>query len=140
MTKINMIWRKIITSVLTILGIGTLTACYGAVPGWYSFSGRVTTGEDSDGDGKNDGIKGIKVELSKDGNVLSSETTDDDGSFLLYTNSGYGETGIIKFTDIDGEENGGRFKEKTVEHYMGIAVVDENDEESSDEFTLERDE
>ena len=138
MTKIRLTWQKIVTSLLAILGIGTLTACYGSPAGWWAFGGRVTTGEDFDVDGANDGIENIKVELSKGGTVLDTVYTAENGTFSLYTRNGYGETGIIRFTDVDGEKNGGKFKEKIIERYMGIGIVGEDEEEDPYEFQLER--
>ena len=133
-TQIKWTWQKIVTSVLTVLGIGTLTACYGVMPGYSGVYGRVTTGADEDEDGEKDGIQGIKVQLVRGSEILDGTTSGTDGSFDLNSDTISEVECELIFTDIDGEENG-RWKSKreTVKTSQ-IYSIDEN------EFVLEKDE
>lgn len=133
------ILRRTITSLLSVLGIGTLTACYGVLPGCFYYDGRVTSGVDSDGDGEKDGIKGIKVELSQNGHVIESTETDCEGNFFIPVGEyeiNWDEKCTISFTDVDGEANG-KWKSLSAERYLNTYP---DEEENSNEFTLESDE
>ena len=131
--------RRMVTSLLSVLGIGTLTACYGVYPGYFYYYGRVTSGVDADGDGEKDGIKGIKVELSQNGHLIESTETDEDGTFYISYDEdeiNLDEKCTIILTDVDGEENG-KWKTLSAERYLKVYT---DDEENSNVFTLESDE
>lgn len=100
-SKINWTWKKVCASALTILGIGTLTSCYGVIENYSGISGTVTGNTDQDA-----GIEGIKVDLYKDGNLISSDYTDIRGRFFLDFEEGITGDAVLKFSDVDGELNG----------------------------------
>ena len=130
-SKIKWTWKRILSVILGILGIGTLTSCYGTPDDYYGYdrdddyhsnyhdiygtvSGKI--------DGQKKPIKNIVVSLSKknSGDSDSSATysspsldyTSSEGIFHFYDNS----DGIYElcFTDIDGEKNGS-FKQQKKE-------------------------
>lgn len=93
---------RVLTRIFALFGMTlTCVACYGVEYTEYresfSASGRVV---DSDGDP----IPGIQASVAN-----SHTTTDESGWFFI---RGY-NTGIY-FRDIDGEDNGGNFKPRTI--------------------------
>ncbi|HPX25548.1 MAG TPA: hypothetical protein PLG87_01975 [Treponemataceae bacterium] len=110
MKKLKALYKKIIQSVLALIGIGTLTACYGSPPPAGFIEGSVHFTDD---DGTEQPIKDIQVQLQTDGAVYDAYTGTD-GSFLLQSFT-YAENPVtITFTDTDGEANGGEFTSKTL--------------------------
>jgi hypothetical protein len=96
--------RMLLRKILTALSLGavaiTFQACYGT-PG-FEVSGEVLSSDTSER------IPGIQVSVDDHFYVFSSS----DGRFLLYVDE-LGQT--IRFKDVDGPENGGEFKDKTVQ-------------------------
>lgn len=84
---------------------------YGVPSVSYRIKGTVT-------DKDNAPIKGIKVVISDEPEIESDDITvytDADGKFTgphTYSFSLYGQT--VTFEDVDGEDNGGRFKSSTL--------------------------
>ena len=105
-------FKKIATSVLTVLGIGTLTSCYGMVPNraFLFVNGKISSRENSGAS-----IRGIKVELRDGENAIASGLSDESGEYCLVFEDDYlGLPLSISFSDVDGNENG-RFKNQTRE-------------------------
>lgn len=109
--------NRILAAVLALLGF---SACgegkepmpeYGTPSVSYRIKGTVT-------DKDNAPIKGIKVVISDEPEIESDDITvytDADGKFSgphTYSFSLYGQT--VTFEDVDGEDNGGRFKSSTL--------------------------
>lgn len=90
-----------------ILGLLTVSACYGTPYTEYvsrvQVNGRVS-------DENNNPIEGIQIEGAVSGTLSGS-----DGSFTLSGRSNHEETVELLFKDVDGEANGGKFKDKTIE-------------------------
>ncbi len=105
-------FKKIATSVLTVLGIGTLTSCYGMVPNraFLFVNGKISSRENSGAS-----IRGIKVELRDGDKIIDTDFSDEDGEYCLGFEDDYlGIPLSISFSDVDGNENG-RFKNQTRE-------------------------
>lgn len=109
--------NRILAAILVLLGF---SACgegkepmpeYGTPSVSYRIKGTVT-------DKDNAPIKGIKVVISDEPEIESDDITvytDADGKFSgphTYSFSLYGQT--VTFEDVDGEDNGGRFKSSTL--------------------------
>lgn len=109
--------NRILAAILVLLGF---SACgegkepmveYGVPSVSYRIKGTVT-------DKDNAPIKGIKVVISDEPEIESDDITvytDADGKFTgphTYSFSLYGQT--VTFEDVDGEDNGGRFKSSTL--------------------------
>lgn len=99
--KIHWTWKKILGTVLGILGIGTLTSCYGMPEdGFYDIFGTVQ--------GKINGtlqaIPGIQVEVKDSEGYKYNDKTDSKGKFSI--RDVFEGNCTITFTDVDGEENG----------------------------------
>ena len=109
--KINWTWKKIVGTVLGILGIGTITSCYGMPEDDYDFSiyghvnGKIN--------GTETAIPDIVVELYGEVDSDSDEyttkvdlikKTDASGNFYFYDlEEG---TYTLRLTDTDGDTNG----------------------------------
>ncbi len=135
-------FKKITTALLTTLGIGTLTSCYGMPPIDYGASWSANLY----GDEEMKPIKGIKATL-RQGNTVIEETTSDEDGYIEFSREGESyRTSIcteyvsdyftVELSDIDGEANGGKFKSKTIEEislWMGNVdyepIVLEKDEQ-----------
>jgi hypothetical protein len=115
--------EKIIVTVLTFLGCGMLTSCYGCMPGDFVLSGTVT----SDG---TSAIKGVSVSCAKDGSDTETTTTDENGYYEFAINADC-ISGTLTFTDTDGADNGGSFKSQTKKFTT---------DETNFDVTLEKDE
>lgn len=115
--------EKIVATALTFLGCGMLTSCYGCMPGEFVLGGYVT----SDG---TSAIKGISVSCAKDGGDTETTTTDEQGYYVFDLHPDC-TSGVLTFTDTDGEENGGKFKSQTKNFTT---------EETKFDVTLEKDE
>lgn len=110
MKKVKALYKKITQSVLALIGIGTLTACYGSPPPADFIEGSVHFIHD---DGTEQPIKDILVQFLTDG-IKYDSYTEADGSFFLQAYT-YAENPVsITFTDTDGEANGGEFTSKTL--------------------------
>lgn len=109
--------NRILAAILVLLGF---SACgegkepmeeYGTPSVSYQIKGTVT-------DKDNAPIKGIKVVISDERKYDTDDITvytDADGKFTgphTYSFSLYGQT--VTFEDVDGEDNGGRFKSATL--------------------------
>lgn len=127
--KIHWTWKRIIGTILGILGIGTLTSCYGVPEDEFEYDiygkvqGRI--------DGTTQPVKGIVVEAARNMSDDKHLTyTDSDGWFEF--KDLYEGSYTVKFTDTDGAENGS-FKQKiehlslTSDHGFGTVTL-ENDE------------
>lgn len=102
MIVISKKWKKLSYKILTALGIGMLTSCYGMpVTSNYSCVYGKVTGKD------NKPIKGIKVSLDYNG-ITDTWFTDDEGcySFEIIFGNDSDVSGSLIFEDVDGEENG----------------------------------
>lgn len=119
-------WQKIAGTILGVLGIGTLTSCYGMPENYYSIKGTVT--------GKIDGttqpIEGIEVRVCDSDGYYGTEHTDSSGKFAF--ESELEGTYEITLKDVDGPENGS-FTEKKIGN-----VILQNDKDLG-EITLEND-
>ncbi len=129
MIKLKCNWKKVVTSVFAVLGVGTLTSCYGvidpsSVPG---VAGTVTSAKTTE---ENEGtpIEGIKITMqTPDGTVLGTTTTESDGSYYFeLSTEGYSDSGkqyTLIFEDVDGKANGS-FKKKidtvTIDLYQTV--------------------
>ena len=102
MIVISRKWKKITYSILTALGIGMLTSCYGMpVTSNYScISGKVTGVEDNP-------VEGIKVTLNYNG-IEDSTNTDKNGNyyFEIIIDENSENHAKLTFEDIDGDING----------------------------------
>ncbi len=115
MKKIKWNLKKTGVTLLGILGIGTLTSCYGMPPNPSSsfIEGKIKSGSEAS-------IPGIEVSLfDKDGLLVSETISDKDGNYAIciFSDGKY----ILKFKDIDGIENG---KYKTLETSVNVENVD----------------
>ena len=105
--KIHWTWKKILGTILGILGIGTLTSCYGMPEdGFYTYSCTVK--------GKINGteqpIEGILVNVKDSEGYEYKDKTNSEGKISL--SDIFEGKCTITFTDVDGAENGS-FAEKT---------------------------
>lgn len=107
--------KKAFATVLTFLGIGTLTSCYGMAPNYARVEGTVTSSED------NAPVRGITVRaVDSNGVELDQTTTLEGGMYYLNTRS-LGSKVKVVFEDLDGEENGS-FKRQSKE--IGLVDLD----------------
>lgn len=111
MKKIKSTCKKVITTLLGLLGVGTLTSCYGCFfPDDFFLQGTITG--DINGDGiieETEYVPGIQVYVDDETEFsISSEN----GTY--YTGTIYPGTHTITFKDADGAENGD-FKDQTIE-------------------------
>ena len=109
-------FKKALTSLMTVMGIGTLTSCYG-MPiycGNAALYGYVASSEDY----QKDCIEGIKVTVFYEDKEIGTALTDKDGYYSIELDGNYynfyDENFRVKFSDVDGDKNGS-FKEKTIE-------------------------
>ena len=120
MKKTKKNFFKVIGTIFSSCGItATFTACYGC-PGYYPslYENEVdfTVFYDADGNGEYDEntedklIKEIKV--SEKENPDNADITDEAGNISLFTPKDSEVTFVVE--DIDGSENGGKFKSKEV--------------------------
>lgn len=115
MKKIKWNLKKTGVTLLGILGIGTLTSCYGMPPNPSSsfIEGKIKSGSEAS-------IPGIEVSLfDKEGLLVSETISDKDGNYAIciFSDGKY----ILKFKDIDGIENG---KYKTLEMPVNVENID----------------
>ncbi len=99
MKKISWTAKKTFATAMGILGIGTLTSCYGMPP---NQNNSYIEGQVKNGTSAESVVKGIKVTLlDSEGNEMYSTTSDENGfySFNVLT-GGYS----VKFEDVDGIE------------------------------------
>lgn len=116
MEKLTWTWKKIVAVIAGILGIGTITSCYGMpVDGYYSdptpenLLGTVKGDIDGDSDTKPTPIEGIKVSavLTYNNEVIDQTYTDINGEFNLHLGTSYyTDDVILHFEDVDGAEHG----------------------------------
>lgn len=108
---IKKLWRNILRILLAFFGLNVFTACYGPAPysPHISIWGKVVNEEDKP-------VCGIKISEADDEDS-SCGTTSEDG-FFEYSTFYYGEEVpqemTLKFSDIDGPDNGGEFEDKVV--------------------------
>lgn len=130
-TKIKWTWKKIVGIIAGLLGIGTLVSCYGMPVGYGSvFVGGTVTSEEDDSP-----IVGIHVDVA-DGYRTGGIYTDENGFYEILAEYDYyceEDSGCtLRFTDEDGEENGGYFYSKE------LAVPKENDKTFENNVKLEK--
>lgn len=111
MKKVSNLYKKIIQSILALIGIGTLTACYGSPPPAGFVEGRI---QYKTPEGKTQPVENIEVSFSTTGETYGQTFTDSAGSFLIPSMSYAQDPVTITCTDIDGEENGGVFNTKKI--------------------------
>ncbi|MBB5217785.1 hypothetical protein DYE49_08460 [Treponema rectale] len=117
--KITWTWKKISASILAVLGIGTLTSCYGVVESYNTVYGKVSG--DSDGDGVNEPVGGIKIDFVSDNETVASSYSSMDGEYYIDIDDSFSSKGKLVFTDVDGEKNG---KWKTLEKEINLDTDD----------------
>ena len=109
MAVLRKTWKKVTFTILTTLGLGTLTSCYGMPPTYATedtpahIEGTVTSQDGT-------AIKGIKVTLKNGETELGSGLTDEDGTYLveyILEDSIESMDFTLIYEDVDGEENGG---------------------------------
>ena len=133
-------FKKITTAVLTTLGIGTLTSCYGMPPVNYGseWSATIYGGKDTELP-----LNNIHVRLISGREIIAEDWTDSTGFVSLQMDPGrtafmMPEDGSrcmeLIITDDDGTQNGGKFKSFTKQIYF-----DENNTDYEEIF-LEKDE
>lgn len=100
--KIHWTTKRILGTVFGILGIGTLTSCYGCIDPEMSYDiyGKV----DGKIDGTRQGIKELSVFLYRDGKAYKTTFTDNDGYFEFRNLSD--DNYKVRITDVDGDKNG----------------------------------
>ena len=107
---INRLWSNVLRSLLALFGLNVFTACYGPAPysPYVSVWGKVVDEQDRP-------VSGIEVSCTD--NPSSPRQTSTDG-FFEYSVGCSAENVpqklTLKFTDVDGPDNGGEFEEKTV--------------------------
>lgn len=126
--KITWTWQKIITAILGVLGIGTLTSCYGMPLNgeFIEFTGKVFYDHDNDSSTDPVPVSGIKVTgettLPRTEPTMDYSLTGENGEFWFSFFKSYEDEAraaaptpdyTITFTDIDGEDNG-NLKDLTV--------------------------
>lgn len=153
MKKLTWTWKKIVNIILGLLGIGTLTSCYGVVAPIFpkDIQGQVTG--DIDGDGKEEPVPEIEICCTGDFEHLyiykavdedsehRKSYTDKEGFFYesFVFDSDTELSFAVTLTDIDGKQNGS-FKTKTIPVKMsfeedfldlGEIVLEPADDETS---------
>ena len=115
--KITWTWKRIVGTVLGILGIGTLTSCYGVPEDMYDILGEVK----GTVNGTEQAIPNIAVAAYDSDAKMAEAKTDANGKFALAEL----EAGTYRFTftDIDGEENGS-FAQKEVAVSLSDSIKD----------------
>ena len=114
-------WKKLTYSILTALGIGMLTSCYGmpVTSNFICVRGRVTRRDEQP-------IKGIQVSLDYNGITCDAETDEDGLYYLEILFDDYIDRNVtIHFKDIDGIENGsysGKTQEITLDEFGDCEV------------------
>ena len=128
MKKVSRLYKKIIQSILALIGIGTLTACYGSPPPAGFVEGRIHY---KTPEGKTQPVENIGVSFTTAGKTYEA-VTDATGSFLIPSLSYAQGSVTITCTDTDGEANGGLFKTKTLNPSADLVF------EKPHEITLEK--
>lgn len=109
--NINKLWGNLLRSLLALFGLNVFTACYGPAVSegpYIGIKGKVTDEQEVP-------VKGIRITSADD--KYPYGLSNEDGNFNCYIFCSYNavpETVTLKFTDIDGDDNGGKFKEKIV--------------------------
>lgn len=118
--KLTHLTQLILSAIISLLGFSSCKPSqeqydmYGAPIIDYQLKGRVT-------DTENNPIAGLRVVIARQGYgdadpKTQTLTTDANGEFVSEkterTYNGY--NGTLTFTDIDGDDNGGEFQEKTI--------------------------
>lgn len=105
--KLHWTWKKITGTALGILGIGTLTSCYGVIEDteYFDLHGKITGSTN----GTTLPVEGIEVALRGKSDIYESEealstSSNKDGEFNLYDVTA--GTYTLTFIDVDGEKNG----------------------------------
>ena len=110
MSKTKSLIRKIITLVLGVLGIGTITSCYGMPPNEdeNSFSGTVFAHwfDEETGESLRDPLENVRVSLRSidRGLLLDIDRTDEEGRYSVYAYS-QGENAELVFEPYNSEED-----------------------------------
>lgn len=109
MKKLTLTWKKIISTILGFLGIGTLVSCYGMPLGYSSvfISGSVNGDIDGDPDTPDQPIPDIEIRVNDE----YRSTTNIEGKFFFCLD--YEGVYKVSFVDVDNKENGS-FKTKTI--------------------------
>ncbi len=129
-SKITALWKKLTTAILALLGIGTLTACYGCPPPSLYVYGRVTTPNVADnGEGK--AINGIHITCRDSNEVLFQTTTDSNGNYFCPLSADPSRPVSVSFEDTDGFLNGGIYQSQI------LSGIDADDREVEQNISLE---
>lgn len=122
--------KKAFATVLTFLGIGTLTSCYGMAPNYAGVEGNLSGGKS-----EKTTVKGISVRaLDSNGMELDQTYTQENGKYYLQTAALGSEVSVV-FEDVDGEKNGSfktQFKKiclDDVTNKLDVELEDADDEE-----------
>lgn len=108
--------------ILTLLGFSAASGCaveYGCPPVYCEYGVPtmefIVTGKVTDSETENP-VKGIAVTYIQHNEWERSDTvwTDEDGRFLYESYDFPSDNPKFKFTDVDGEENGGDYETKVV--------------------------
>lgn len=108
---IKKLWGNILRSLLALFGMNVFTACYGPAVSegpYIGITGKVTDEQEVP-------VKGIRITSADD--KYPYGLSNEDGNFNCYIFCSYNavpEIVTLKFTDTDGDDNGGKFKEKIV--------------------------
>ncbi len=119
--KLTHLTQLILSAIISLLGFSSCKPSqeqydmYGTPIIDYQLKGRVT-------DTENNPIAGLRVVIARQGYgdadpKAQTLTTDANGEFASEeerVTSSFLHQGSITFTDIDGDENGGSFKDKTI--------------------------
>ena len=107
--KIHWTWKKIVGTVLGILGIGTLTSCYGVYEDETGFDvyGNVF----GNVNGTQVVIPDIVVQISNNSSDFKDIITTDSAGFYAFRELEEGDY-TLRFSDTDGAKNHGKFAQK----------------------------
>lgn len=114
--KLTHLMRLILSAIISLLGFSSCELfqeqrdMYGTPIADYQVKGCVTDADDNP-------IAGLRVVITETGfgeeNDMQTLTTNKNGEYISEKKERKYRTNTLTITDIDGDENGGSFKEKT---------------------------
>ena len=114
--KLTHLMRLILSAIISLLGFSSCELfqeqrdMYGTPIADYQVKGCVTDADDNP-------IAGLRVVIAETGfgeeNDMQTLTTNKNGEYISEKKERKYRTNTLTITDIDGDENGGSFKEKT---------------------------